>query len=134
VLELYYAGTFLGFSLLVADLLDLLHADPRRATLWRRAAIALATCVGLLPTAAQLIGYLGLSAPWFPLAYLLGAAIFVSGVLVPEGAAALWLRRGGYLVLLGLATLPSWVLLGFAPAIGLAGIGLVRPFRAVSSA
>lgn len=127
---LFYAFLLLGLVLLGLDVADRLRVAPERARWWRWIGIAAAAGPGLAPLLAWLTGQLSVSWP-FPLialAYLAFFAAFAVGALGWLGVSvSLWLRRAGYLGLLILAALPSWVLLLLTPLVAIAGLGLSRP-------
>ncbi|HKY89102.1 MAG TPA: hypothetical protein VJ141_03915, partial [Candidatus Limnocylindrales bacterium] len=60
--------------------------------------------------------------------YFLAFLVFAAGVVDwrDRRRASIWLRRAGYLGLLALAAIPSWVLLVLTPLVFVAGAGLVR--------
>lgn len=83
------------------------------------------------PLLAWLVGSLGPVSWPYPLIAFTYLALFLAfavGGLGWLGAnVSLWLRRAGYLGLLLLAALPSWVLLFLTPLVAIAGLGLGRP-------
>ena len=126
----FYACLAIGVVLLVEDLCGRLTASPERVRWWRRIGIAAAAGPGLAPLLAWLTGRLEVSWPYplIALGYLLFFLVFAAGALGLAGEhASPPLRRGGYLGLVVLAALPSWVLLALTPLVALAGIALARP-------
>lgn len=126
----FYACLVLGAALLLADMSGRLLVNARRLRLFQWIGIAAASGPGLGPLIAWLTGRLEASWPFPLIAFTYAAAfvVFAIGILrlVPEPRST-WLRRGGYLVILLVAALPSWVLLYLAPLVALAGVGLARP-------
>lgn len=127
---LLYGCLVLGAVLLVADIAGRLHGPPERIRWWRAIGLLAAAGPGLAPMLGWLTG--GLSVSWpFPLiaaAYFAAFALLTAGVLGVRGqSGSAGLRRVGYLGLLVLGAIPSWVLLFLAPAILLAGVSLIEP-------
>lgn len=126
----FYGCLILGAALLVADLRGsfTVRADQVRA--WHAIGVAAAAAPGLGPLLGWMTGSLGASWP-FPL--IAGACVLAFALLavglgpwLARGRSRL-VRRAGYVGLLVLGALPSFVLLLFAPAILLAGAALVAP-------
>jgi hypothetical protein len=130
VILVFYACLAVGLALLVQDLRGRFAASPDRVRWWRRIGIVAAAGPGLGPCLAGLTGRLEVTWP-FPLiaiGYLIAFLIFTTGVLELAGdRASARLRRVGYVGLLVLGALPSWVLLVLAPAVLVAGVALARP-------
>lgn len=127
MLLVYYAFLIVGLLLLLADLTGRLRVSPKRVRWWRWIAVAAAAGPGLAPLLWCSI-YHACGGP-FPLiqsAYLVAFGAFAVGALVPYRPESVVLRRAGYVGLLLLAALPSWVLLVLTPFVALAGIGLAR--------
>lgn len=129
ILPIAGLALLVGVGLLVADMLNRLRVDERRVRWWRAIAAIAALFVGLQPVVFGLRTPEAVMYPFHLVAigYLAAAATFLAGLVVGDGAAALWLRRIGYGVLLLLGALPSLLLLFLTPVIALAGIGLARP-------
>jgi hypothetical protein len=129
VIWLFYVCLVLGAVLLVADLAGRFTGPPERVRLWRAIGVLAAAGPGLGPMLGWLTGRLSVSWP-YPLvaaAYFAAFVILATGVMGWRGrSASARLRRVGYLGLLVLGALPSWVLLFLAPAIAVAGVSLIQ--------
>jgi hypothetical protein len=126
----FYACLAVGVVLLVEDVRGRFTASPERVRWWARIGIAAAAGPGLAPLLAWLTGRLEVTWPYplIALGYLFSFLVFAVGVLGLAGDnASAPLRRAGYLGLLALAALPSFVLLVLTPLVALAGVGLARP-------
>ncbi len=122
----YYAFLLVGLGLLAADLAGVLRVSAGRLRWWRWIGLAAAAGPGLAPALAAATGRLVWSWP-FPLiafGYGLAFAVFALGILLPQVGPGRWLRRSGYVGLLLLAALPSWVLIVLTPLVAIAGAGL----------
>lgn len=122
----FYAFLLVGLGLLAADLAGVLRVSARRLRWWRWIGLAAAAGPGLAPALAAATGRLVWSWP-FPLiafGYGLAFAVFALGILLPQVGPGRLLRRSGYIGLLLLAALPSWVLIVLTPLVAIAGVGL----------
>jgi len=119
----YYAFLVVGLVLLLADLTGRLRVLPPRVRWWRWLGVAAAAGPGIAPILYWWI--YGMS-PLIAVAYLLAFGVFALGALLPHRPRSALLRRGGYVALLLLAALPSWVLIVLTPFVAIAGIGLAR--------
>jgi len=130
VILLFYALVLGGAALLVLDVTGHLGVPPGRVWPWRRVALVAAGGPGLAPLLVWLTDRLGVGWPYPAVAsgYFLAFLIFAAGVVDwrDRRRASIWLRRAGYLGLLALAAIPSWVLLVLTPLVFVAGAGLVR--------
>jgi hypothetical protein len=130
VIFMLYGCLVGGIVLLVAELRGRLTVPAGQLGRWRLLGVVAAAVPGIGPLLAWITGSLGVSWP-FPLvaiAYVVAFAVLALGVAgwTSSGSSRV-LRRIGYLGLLVLGALPSFVLLLLAPAILLAGATLVEP-------
>ncbi len=129
-----YLFVLAGMWLLYLDLRGSLVVPRKRLMWWRWIGIAAAAGPGLAPMLGWAAGTL-VTSGWWPFgvvatAYLVSFGIFALGAVdLSDGPRSVKLRRLGYAGLLLLSLLPSWVLVILAPAVALAGIGLVRAKR-----
>ncbi len=126
----FYALVLGGAVLLVLDVTGHLGAPPGRVWPWRRVGLVAAGGPGLAPLLLWITDRLAVSWPYPAVAggYFLAFLVFAAGVVdwKDRRPASIWLRRAGYLGLLALAAIPSWVLLLLSPLVFGAGAGLVR--------
>lgn len=124
-----YACLIAGAAVLLADIRGSFTVRSDQAGAWHRVGLVAAAAPGIGPLLGWITGSLSVSWP-FPLiaiGYLLAFALLAIGLGPWAGpSAARFLRRAGYIGLLVLGALPSFVLLLFAPAILLAGAALVE--------
>jgi hypothetical protein len=126
-----YLFVLVGMALLYLDLGGRLVVPRKRLVWWRWIGIAAAAGPGLAPVLGWAVGTL-VTSGWWPFgviasAYLVSFLVFALGAIdLSDRARSVRLRRVGYLGLLLLSLLPSWVLVVLAPAVALAGIGLAR--------
>lgn len=133
---LFYGWVIIGAVLLTVSVQGRLTVPAEQVSRWRVLGLVAAAGPGLAPFLAWLTGSLGASWP-FPIiaiGYVLAFAILAIGVQgwLGDGASRS-LRRVGYLALLVLGALPSWVLLVLTPATLLAGASLVEPRAAAAT-
>ena len=121
-----YAFVVIGALLLLADLTGRLTASAQRVRLWRAFGLIAAALAGLGPIVVLFTLAWAWPSPLIVGAYVLLYVAFVAGTLGAAGRFSTALQRLGYAGFLAIVSIPSWVLLGLAPAIALAGIGLVR--------
>jgi hypothetical protein len=126
----FYAFTVIGVILLGMDIAGRLTANGSRLRLRKGVGIAAAIVTGLTPlllfTTARI--QVGPGFTFFMAGYLVALAVYLIGLLVrPNAAVSRWVSRIGYALLLGMASLPSFVLLVLAAPAALAGIALTRP-------
>jgi hypothetical protein len=127
---MFYAFTVLGLVLLGLDVAGRLTADGRSLFVRRAVGIIAATITAFTPLLLWKTGRIevGLGFAFFAYAYLTAFAIYLFGLLVfPHSVISRWISRLGYLTLLALASLPSFVLIVLATPAALAGFGLTRP-------
>lgn len=130
MIVVFYACLAIGVAFLVQDLRGRFTASPDRVRWGAWIGIAAAAGPGLAPLLAWLTGLLDVTWPYplVALGDLLFLLVFTAGVLGHAGDhASVPLRRAGYLGLLALGALPSFVLLLLAPFVALAGVALARP-------
>ena len=125
-----YLFVAIGLAILVQDLRGRFRVPRRRLRLFQWVGIAAAAGPTLAPPIAWAIGRLQASWPFglVALVDVLAFALFAVGVLrraSPERSTLL--RRVGYILILLVAALPSWVLIIFAPFVALAAAGLAQP-------
>jgi hypothetical protein len=136
VIFVFYAFLAVGVALLAQDLRGRFTAAPERIRWWRRIGVAAAAGPGLAPLLAWILGRLDVTWPYPLIAfgYVIFFLAFAAGVLAGDSLrAGALLRRAGYVGLLALAALPSWVLLLLTPLVALAGLALARPAIALSA-
>jgi hypothetical protein len=127
---IFYAFTVIGVVLLGCDLAGRLTADGRglfvrRAVGISAAGVTAATPLLLWKTDAVEVD---LGFTFFAYAYLAAFTVYLFGLLVfPRLAISRWISRLGYLALLALASLPSFVLIVLTAPAALAGLALTRP-------
>lgn len=130
MIAVFYAFVVAGAAMLVLDLRGRLTVRSR-VGLWRTIGVIAAAAPGLTPILSVVtnrLGYDGLIFPVVSVGYLSAFALFAVGVLDwnDRRRSSLLLRRLGYVALLALSAIPSFVLLAFTPLIFIAGAGLVR--------
>jgi hypothetical protein len=126
----FYAFTVLGVVLLWWDISGRLTADGSQLWLRKIVGISAAIVTGLTPLLLFTTGRIqvGPGFTFFMSAYLAALAVYLIGLLVrPNAAASRRVSRIGYATLLGLASLPSFVLIVLAAPASLAALGLTRP-------
>jgi hypothetical protein len=126
----FYAFTVLGIVVLGLDIAGQLTADDSRLPLRKAVGIAAAAITGLTPLLLWKLGRIEVG-PGFTviaIAYLVALATYLAGLLLrPNSQVSRWVSRIGYVLLLAMASLPSFVLLVLAAPAALAGIALTRP-------
>ena len=126
-----YLFVLVGMTLLYADRSGKLLVPRKRLVWWRWIGIAAAAGPGLAPMLGWAVGTL-VTSGWWPFgvvasAYLVSFLVFAVGAIdLSDSERGARLRQIGYVGLLLLSLLPSWVLVVLAPAVALAGIGLAR--------
>lgn len=128
MLPLFYAALLSGAGMLFADIAGRFRAEAPRVRWWRAIGGVAAAAVGLAPLILMIRepGAWSWPYPVFVAGYAAAGALYVLGLLDAAGRRSVVARRAGYVALLLLGAVPSWVLIFLAPAIGLAGIGLVQ--------
>jgi hypothetical protein len=128
MIAVFYAFIAGGAVLLALDIAGRLTVRSR-VGLWRAIGVIAAAGPGIAPILSIVtnrLTYEGLTFPAVAVAYLAAFLLFVAGVSGRAGDTSLLLRRVGYVGLLVLGAIPSWVLLVLTPLIFIAGAGLVR--------
>ena len=126
---IFYIFTAMGVALLALDLCGRLTADGRTLLVRRAVGIGAAAITAFAPLFLWKTGRIevGPGFGFFAYAYLTAFAIYMFGLLVfPRLVISRWISRLGYLSLLALASLPSFVLIVLAAPAALAGFGLTR--------
>lgn len=127
---IFYAFSALGLALLALDIAGRLTAATRGLLVRKGVGIAAAVITGLTPLLLWKTGRIevGPVFPFFAYAYVTALVVYLIGLLVrPDTAVSRWVSRIGYLLLLLLASLPSFVLIVLAAPASLAAFGLTRP-------
>lgn len=131
-----YGCLILGAGLLLASGTGRLTADPGRVRGLRALGLVAASGPGLGPLVLWVANPTAVVWPYpvIAIAYVAMFVMLAVGVLSPlADAPRTRLRRVGYVGMLLLGALPSFVLLLLAPAILLAGLTLIEP-RATATA
>jgi uncharacterized membrane protein YccC len=118
-----YSFVVMGAALLVTDLRGRLTGDVRSVSFLRSIGIAAASIATIGPVAVLFNSEWAWPYPLIPAAYIGLYAAFLAGT---RNTGSVALQRISYFGFLALSAIPSWELLFLAPAVGLAGVALVR--------